>query len=273
MLAGIVGDVIGSIYEGHQWQKKDLDMFSPVKGSLHIKAILKNIKWVRTDNSWTDDTLCTLALYNSFINNVPAKESLLYFCNKYINETIGFSKSFTNWLTNPVPYEGYTNGCLMRIGFIPYLNISMEEKLFLGKKYTEVSHNHQESFLAVNDFILLSQEIKNGNKECLKDYLSTHNFDKTIEQLHAQAKFEMKAMPTLLQAVLIVESSKSIEEILRNCFYVGGDTDTLACIACNLASSIYECPKELMDFSIKKLDPYEDLKELVNHFKTNFGTN
>lgn len=273
MLLGIVGDVIGSIYEGHQWQKKDLDLFSPVYGNPQIKALLKNINWVRKDNSWTDDTLCTLALYSSFINNIPPKESLLYFCKKYINQTIGFSKSFTSWLNNPVPYEGYTNGCLMRIGFIPYLKISIEEKLLLGKKCTEISHNHTESFLAVKDFILLSEEIKIGNKECLKKYLITHNFNKTIEQLHIEAKFEMKAMPTLLQAVLIVEKSFSIEEILRNCFYIGGDTDTLACIACNLASSIYECPKELMAFSLKKLEPYEDLNKLVNHFKDNFGTN
>ena len=204
MLSGIVGDVVGSIYEGHQWLKKDLDLFTPVHGNPDIKALLKNIKWVRTDNSWTDDTLCTLALYSSFINDTSAKESLLYFCNKYINETIGFSKSFTNWLSNPIPYEGNTNGCLMRIGFIPCLDISFKEKLLLAKKCTEVSHNHTDSFKAINDFISLSEEIKNGNKKCLSNYLKENNYNDTIESLHTLAKFEMKAIPTLVQLAIML---------------------------------------------------------------------
>jgi ADP-ribosyl-[dinitrogen reductase] hydrolase len=278
MFAGIIGDVIGSVYEAHQWNNRNLDLIQelPIEGNPLIKPKFENLKWVRKDYSWTDDSLCTLALYHAYIHNEDPTAVLQDFCKRYGEESIGFGKAFKAWVENPVPYESFGNGSIMRIGFIPFLNISLEKKLDLGYEYTKISHNHEDSFAAVAGMILLCDGLQkekdnnNLNKNCLKQYIQDYKFTKTVQSMHEENAFEMNALQTLLQAVVIVIESNSIEEVLKNCFYVGGDSDTLGCIAANIASCIYPVPQPLWDFSAKTLEKYEDLNSLVEHFSKNY---
>lgn len=275
MIAGIVGDVIGSVYEAHQWVTKDQPLIQPLPlNTPLIKPLFEKAKWVRNDYSWTDDTLCTLALYSAYINQTSPIDSLLHFCNKYKEQSIGFGKSFEAWLDNPVPYESYANGCIMRIGFIPWLKISLQEKLKIGREYTTISHNHPDSFEAVEKFIILSAQLEserligNVSKVSIKELLNHYNYTETVDSLHNAFKFEMNALQTFLQACVIVLESNSIEEVLVNSFYVGGDSDTLACIAGNLAGMIYSVPKNLVDLAHLTLKDHNDLYYLVKHFST-----
>ena len=58
-----------------------------------------------------------------------------------------------------------------------------------------------------------------------------------------------------------------MHEVLVNSFYVGGDSDTLACIACNLASMIYPLDPTLWNYAEKTLTPFTELHNLVSHFQ------
>ena len=88
--------------------------------------------------------------------------------------------------------------------------------------------------------------------------------------MHDEKLFELNALQTLLQSVAIVVESNTIEEVLQNCFYVGGDSDTLGCIAANLASSLYPMPADLWDYSYETIQKHEELKILVDHFHTTY---
>lgn len=273
MIHGIVGDVLGSVYEAYQWNNKDLNLI--VENGIDyssVKSLFKEPKWVRKNQSWTDDTLCTLALYSAYSKDISPIESMVYFCKKYKSESIGFGKAFEKWLDNPKPYASYANGSLMRVGFIPYSNVSLAEKLRLGSQYTGISHNHFDCFKAVSSFIVISEKIKNGEnyKTVIKKYLEENNYNKTVQDLHDDFKFEMNAMTTLLQSCVIVLESDSFEDILRNAFYVGGDSDTLGCVAGNLSSFIFGIPEVFKSIAIKSLEPYEDLYNLVIEFDEKF---
>lgn len=270
MIAGIIGDVIGSIYEAHQWQVKDLDLIqSGDFDKALIKPFFENSKWMRKEQSWTDDTLCTLALYHSYTNKLSPIDSMVYFCSKYKNESIGFGKSFEKWISSPTPYASYANGSIMRIGFIPYLDLSLDDKLKLGQEYTGISHNHSDSFQAVSSFILLSEKIKSGGdyRKILTDFLKYYKFEKNVLDLHNEFNFEMNAMKTLLQACVVVLESDSFEDVLRNTFFVGGDSDTLACVACNLSSYIFSPPEYLKSYSFESLKPFDDLFDIAKGFE------
>jgi len=270
MLHGIVGDVIGSVYEAYQWKNKNLELLLTKEINYDfVTPFFKEAKWVRKSQSWTDDTLCTLALYNAYSKQESPIESMVHFCKKYKNESIGFGKAFEKWLDNPKPYASYANGSIMRVGFIPYLNISVEEKLKIGQQYTGISHNHFDCFKAVSSFIVISEKLKNGEdyKKVIKEYLLENNYTKTVEDLHTDFKFEMNAMTTLLQSCVILLESNSFEEVLRNAFYVGGDSDTLGCVAGNLSSFVFELPKYLEEYALSTLKPFEDLYEIAIEFK------
>lgn len=274
MIAGCIGDIIGSVYEGRQWARKDLELIQPLPlNSIFVPDLLKNTKWVRADYSWTDDSLCTLALYHAYINDKSPVESLVYFCKKYGDESIGFGGNFKKWLDNPVPYGSFANGSIMRIGFIPYLNLTLKEKLDLGISYTNISHNHQDSLNAVREFILLTHHLRlktASNRFLLNEVLNKYTFNKTVEMLHNEAKFEMNALQTFLQACVVVSESSHFEDVLKNCFYVGGDSDTLACVAANIASHVFTVPTELIHLVDTKFKGYPDLNELLKHFKINY---
>lgn len=279
MIGGIIGDVIGSVYEAHQWISKDLPFIQslPVDKSLAVPNF-KDTKWVRTNYGWTDDTLCTLGLYKAYIEKSDFADTLQDVCVRNMNDSIGFGKAFKNWLDDKEPYNSYANGSIMRIGFIPFLPLTLAQKLKLGNEVTKISHNHLNSYQAVQDYITLCHALKeemkvNGlSKEVLKTYLENQEFDLTVEQMHEDNRFELNAMYTLCQAVAIVYESNSFEEVLRNAFYVGGDSDTLATVAGNIASVIFTIPNYLMDVAEVSMATNKELYDLVVHFSENYWT-
>ena len=277
MIGGIIGDIIGSVYEAHQWTSKDLPLIQnlPIDKSIVIPNF-KDTKWIRTNYSWTDDTLCTLGLYKAYINKTDFAKTLQETCTKYMDDSIGFGKNFKNWLNDIEPYESYANGSIMRIGFIPFLNLSLSQKLRLGHEVTKISHNHLNSFQAVQDFITLCHVLKddlkykNYSKDCLLIYLNNQEFDLTVEEMHEENRFELNAVYTLCQAVSIVYESDSFEEVLRNSFYVGGDSDTLATVAGNIASIIYPISPDMMSIAELGIATNKEFYDLVSHFNDNY---
>lgn len=281
MIGGIIGDIIGSVYEAHQWSSKELPLIQklPVDKNVVVPNF-KDTKWVRTNYGWTDDSLCTLGLYKAYIEKTDFAQTLKDVCNRNLNDSIGFGKAFKNWLSQEVsePYNSYANGSIMRVGFIPFLNISLSQKLRLGHEVTKITHNHLNSYQAVQDFIVLCHTLKddfknkNYSKDCLLTYLDNQEFDLTVEDMHEENRFELNSLYTLCQAVSIVYESDSFEDTLRNSFYVGGDSDTLATVAGNLASVIYPIPENLMHVAEVAMATNKELYDLVVHFSENYWT-
>ncbi len=270
MIGGIIGDVLGSVYEAYQWKHKNqpLIITNPVSEMTDVIPLFKDLKWVRRTQYWTDDTLCTLGLYNAYINNLNPSTGLADFCNKYKNQSTGFGKNFEEWLNNPESTgNSYGNGAIMRLGFIPNLNITLPEKLKLAQAYTRITHNHTDSLTAVKDLILIAEVLKlTKDKKYILDYLEAYNIQETVESYHTQFKFELNVQKTLHQVMVILNESTSFEDVMRNCFYVGGDSDTLACIAGNLAALLYEIPDYLIQFTMKCFITESELLNLIDHF-------
>lgn len=279
MIGGIIGDIVGSVYEGKQWDKRDLELFQTFPFT-DVSDVLKNTKWVRTTPGWTDDSLCTLALFSAYINKLSPVSELVRCCKKYANDATGFGGNFTKWLDNPVPYGSYANGSIMRIGFINHLDIPLQDKLDLAYDYTIISHNHEDSTTAVLDFVRLIEEINDltlaEKKACIAAYLNAVNWTETVETLHDKKVFDMNALVTFKQALTIVLESNSFEEVMKLSCYVGGDTDTIACVAGNIAEHLWAIPTDLFDylFDVFYTDKMEDMElfGLINLFILNYST-
>ena len=66
MLGAIIGDIVGSRFEFNNTNKTDFELFTP-------------------ECSYTDDTICTVAIADAILNGKSYKESLLEWCRKYPN--------------------------------------------------------------------------------------------------------------------------------------------------------------------------------------------
>lgn len=267
MLLGIYGDILGSIYEGRQWKTKDCPIHQSIEDrKIYTEKLIESSHFERPHQTFTDDTVCSLAFFDAYQNKKDYTKTLVEYCKKHRN--VGFGGGFNSWIDNPKPYGSFGNGCLMRIGFIPFTNLSLFDQQMLAYRVTKISHDHPEALHSVNSFVTICYFLKNiGNterkkKSTLEEYLSSEQFGFNVEQMHEAKSFEIGSRQTLCQAVRIVLESEDVDDVIRNCFYVGGDSDTLACIALNIASCFM--PVDWV-WVRDKVNPYltEDLQALL----------
>lgn len=271
MLGAIIGDVVGSYYEvlevkeiknGHRSYEE------------RIKILDQNTPLFTNNSSVTDDSILTFAIYKAIKENKPYEEMLKYYAKKEIDlgkDMYGrsrFGKGFVEWVNGNTQGTSYGNGASMRISPVGYLFDTLEEVKQESYKATIPSHNHEESILcaeAVSTSIFL---LRNGmSKEELKEYIEKNYFklDYDLEDLRRNYKFSSKSINSVPQAIFAFLESNSFEETIRNAISIGGDTDTIACIAGSLAESYYGIPEELLE----QVKPYlkDYMKELLDKEK------
>lgn len=271
MLGAIIGDVVGSYYEvlevkeiknGHRSYEE------------RIKILDQNTPLFTENSSVTDDSILTFAIYKAIKENKPYEEMLKYYAKKEIDlgkDMYGrsrFGKGFVEWVNGNTQGTSYGNGASMRISPVGYLFDTLEEVKQESYKATIPSHNHEESILcaeAVSTSIFL---LRNGiSKEELKEYIEKNYFklDYDLEDLRKNYKFSSKSINSVPQAIFTFLESTSFEETIRNAISIGGDTDTIACIAGSLAESYYGVPQELLE----QVKPYlkDYMKELLDKEK------
>ena len=125
MLGAIVGDVLGSSFE-----------FYPMK--------TKKFELLEKNSHFTDDTVMTVAVADSIMNEVPYVESLQKWGRKY--PRAGYGGWFRKWIhqEDPKPYNSFGNGSAMRCSSVGWLLDDEESVLEEAKKSAEITHNHPE---------------------------------------------------------------------------------------------------------------------------------
>ena len=124
MLGAVIGDIIGSVYEGNPIKAATFPLFS-------------------TNAGYTDDTVLTIAVAYSILEGENYAVSLKHFGRKY---TAGYGANFYNWLfsSSYEPYNSWGNGSAMRVSPVGFAFDSVEDVLREARKSAEVTHNHPE---------------------------------------------------------------------------------------------------------------------------------
>lgn len=272
MLGAIIGDVVGSYYE--VLEVKEIKNGHRSYND-RIKILDQNTPLFTENSSVTDDSILTFAIYKAIKENKPYEEMLKYYAKQEINlgkDMYGrsrFGKGFVEWVNSNTQGTSYGNGASMRISPVGFLFNTLEEVKQETYKATIPSHNHQESILCAEAVATSIFLLRNGiSKEELKEYIEKNYFklDYDLEKLRRNYKFSSKSIDSVPQAVYTFLESNSFEETIRNAISIGGDTDTIACIAGSLAESYYGIPENLLE----QVKPYlkDYMKELLEKEKT-----
>ena len=75
MIGAIIGDIVGSTYEFHNTRDYNFELFP--EGS-----------------SFTDDTICTIAIADAILKKIPYKDSLIDWCRRYPHPKGAYGASF-----------------------------------------------------------------------------------------------------------------------------------------------------------------------------------
>lgn len=241
MLGAIIGDIIGSTHEyDNRIKTKDFELFP--KGS-----------------TFTDDTVLTVAVADSLLNNIPYSESFYKWVSKYPNR--GYGQQFFQWVISKdkKPYGSKGNGAAMRVSPVGWLFNTEEEVLEEAKRSAELTHNSEEGIKSAQAVAMAIFMGRNGkSKEEIKKYITDkfgYDLDRRLDAIRDSYVHSMKAIDSVPEAIICFLESDSFEDALRNAISLGGDADTMACIAGSIVESFGNKSPKNSEVMVQKLLP------------------
>ncbi|CAI8214963.1 MAG: ADP-ribosylglycohydrolase family protein [Sulfurovum sp.] len=255
MLGAIIGDICGSYYED-----------SPVEDY--------NFELLRDISNYTDDSILTIATVYSILNNESYTK--IYKLLAKIDIHRGFGNNFINWVEsdNNKPYYSYGNGSAMRVSPVGYIYNTVEETLIEAKKSAEVTHNHPEGIKGAEAIALcvFLARIGKTKEEIKKEILNRYKYDlnRTIKEIKPSYQFDVSCQGSVPEAIISFLESNDYESSVRNAIYLGGDSDTLACMSGSIAEAYYkEIPKPYFIKVLSIMPP--NYAEIINQFYLKYG--
>lgn len=255
IVGGVIGDIIGSVYEFNNVKKIDFEFFT-------------------TKSTFTDDTVLTIATMDSILNSKDYTKLYQYYGRKYPYS--GYGKDFITWLKsdNPQPYYSWGNGSAMRASPIGWAYDRIEDVLLYSKQSAEVTHNHPEGVKgaqAVATSVFLAR--KNRNKNEIKQYIIDtfgYNLNRSIDSIRPQYGFKLSCQETVPEAIIAFLESTDYETAIRIAISIGGDSDTIACITGSIAEAYYkEIPIGIIEKSLSYLP--DEFINVIELFSNKFG--
>ena len=255
MIGAIIGDIVGSKYEFDNIRTKDFPLFSP-------------------GCSYTDDTVCTIAVADALVKGLSYADSLQAWCRKYPHPKGAYGGSFARWIfsPDPKPYGSYGNGSAMRVspcGRLETLERVGEE----ARLSAACTHNHPEGIkgaVSVAEAIFL---LRHGEtKEGVRDFVAArHGYDlsETVEAIRRTNRFDETCQVTVPQSFVCFLESTDFEDALRNAVSIGGDSDTIGAITGALAEAAYGVPDDLRTMALAYLP--DDFLSVIAAFEKKYG--
>jgi ADP-ribosylglycohydrolase len=255
MLGAIAGDVIGSVYEHRCIKTTEFPLFGP-------------------HSTFTDDTVMTVGVAYAILEGIDYATSLRLFGRKYPNA--GYGGTFIGWLfrDDAGPYNSWGNGSAMRVCPVGWAFGAAEQVLDEAKRSAEVSHNHPEGIKGAQATALAVFLARNGeSKATIRGEIARrfgYDLNRTIDQIRPTYRFDVSCQGSVPEALIAFLESHDYESAVRKAVSLGGDSDTLACIAGAIAHAFYgHIPEEIV-LNVRARLPQE-LLGVVDRFQRRYS--
>lgn len=246
MLGAIIGDIVGSRFEWHNYLAKDFAFF-------------------HKDCFFTDDSIMSLAICKAIMESRPDYEELGKNTVTYMQQLGrrypkgGYGGMFRRWLRKdaPEPYGSFGNGAAMRVSACGYAANSVEEAKVLSKQVTEVTHNHPEGVKGAEAVVVAIVLARQGKSmEELEAYIDKYYYPMnfTLDEIRPHYEFDASCQGTVPQALKAFFESVSFEDAIRKAISIGGDSDTLGAITGSVAEAYYGIPYQVRERGVRFLD-------------------
>lgn len=250
ILGAIAGDVIGSVYERHNVKTIYFPLFTP-------------------QSRFTDDTVLTMAVTDALVNKKDFGKTIWQYGRKYTNR--GYGRRFREWLQTEdlKPYYSFGNGSAMRVSAVGVAYDTLPEVLQVAKQSAEVTHNHPEGIKGAQATAAAIYLARTGaTKQEIRDYITTqfdYNLNFTIDGIRPHYSFDVSCQGSVPQAIVAFLDSTDFENAIRLAISIGGDSDTVACIAGGIAAAYYRhMPAEIVSSVGARLP--DEFRELLQRF-------
>lgn len=263
MYGAILGDIIGSPYEFDMGDKtKKFPLFSE-------------------DSYFTDDTVMTIAVAEAFMDapddEDEIRQRLIQSMQKWGHRYpgAGYGIRFNGWLDskNPQPYNSFGNGSAMRVAAVAWLYNDLATVRRMARLSAEVTHNHPEGIkgaeaTAVAIFLARTGSTKVEIKAYIEDNFH-YDLSRTCDEIRPDYYHVESCQETVPEAITAFLEGASFVDVIRTAVSLGGDCDTLTCIAGSIAEGFYGVPENLKQECRKRLSG--DIKAVIARFDAALG--
>lgn len=258
MLGAVFGDIAGSVYEGHPVKTVDFPLLPD-------------------GARFTDDTVMTFAVAKAIIEADAQGEAVLkkaVVCNMQAMGQAyphrGYGGYFSKWLhaEDPKPYNSLGNGSAMRVSPVGWIARSVEEAEALAKATAEVTHNHPEGIKgaqAIAVCILLARQ--GADKPTIKRTVESrygYDLSRSLDAIRPGYAMDATCPGSVPEAIIAFLEGTDYEHVIRLAISLGGDSDTLACMAGGIAEAAFGMPAVLREKAYAMLDG--NLRRLASAF-------
>lgn len=274
MLGAIIGDIVGSIYEFANIKTKDFPLFG-------------------NGCYYTDDSILAIATADWLLHGGDVARYYFEYATKYRNPMGGYGSGFFNWVnegeygTGLHPYYSCGNGSAMRIAPVGWLKSNIP---FYGEKYimkmaqvsAECTHNHPEGIKGAQATALCIYLARSGKSvsEIRKRIEKEFEYDLSLSVDKIRPRYSWQGLDnvgnggtcqgSVPQAIICALEAADYEDAIRNAISIGGDSDTIGCIAGGIAEALFGIPKDIREKGLSYLP--QDLKSVVVEFESKFGS-
>ena len=254
MIGSIIGDIVGSVFEHRNIKTTDFKLFN-------------------FGARYTDDTVLTIAIADAILHDLPYDLALRKWGQKYPGR--GYGNHFDTWLysEDPRPYNSWGNGSAMRVSPVGFAFDDIEQVLKEAKRSAEVSHNHPEGIKgaqAIAASVFLART--GSSKSEIRDYITNkfnYNLDRTVEEIRPGYKFDISCQGSVPEAIICFLDSSDFENCIRISISIGGDSDTIACMAGGIAQAFYKSISPEVAATAKEMMP-DEMRSVIKDFEKAF---
>lgn len=256
MLGAIAGDIVGSVLEGGQRNRNEQELFG-------------------FGACFTDDSVCTLAVAEALmdalacgaVDQADYASSLRRWASA--NPGRGYGGMFVDWVhSTKGPYGSFGNGGAMRVAAIGFLASSLEEALSWAEASAAVTHNHIEGLRGARAIAaaiwLARQGLPPDEIERRVVALTGCDSPRTVDYHTLTFGFTTRADETVPMALACALEAQSWSEAVKNACHIGGDSDTIACMAGAIAEARFGIPREYALAATEHLTP--EMAAVVKRF-------
>jgi ADP-ribosylglycohydrolase len=257
MLGAIAGDIIGSVWEASGEKCYEFPLFTK-------------------ESRFTDDTVMTVAIAHALLEDRDYAEAMREYGMRY--PFAGYGMQFSRWLTdaNMGPYGSYGNGGAMRVSPVAWSMRSIDAVLEEAARSAAPTHNHPEGIKGAQAIALtvFLARCAIDKEDIRREIASRFHYDlsRTVNEIRLRYLPDVTASGSVPESIISFLDADSFEAAVRNAVSLGGDTDTMACMAGAIAEAYYGGVPAPIAREVENRLPAE-FQRVIERFAGRYGIN
>lgn len=262
MIGAIIGDIVGSIYEFDNIDTKEFPFF-------------------QNNMEYTDDSILTIATAEWLLKGGMPGDYYCRYVKAYPYPMGGYGTLFLQWALNArfgvtEPYNSCGNGSAMRVAPVGWAFQTEQETLDAARISAECTHNHPEGIKGAQATALCIFLARKGATPAeIKARIEAdfgYDLSMSVDEIRPRYSWQglngavsgSTCQGSVPQAITCALEATDYEDAIRNAVSIGGDSDTIACIAGGIAEALFGIPDDILQKGLSYL-PLE-LKKVVEEF-------